>query len=105
MFNTVKQTNICKLGDSSAVVLPAIFMKELNLNRKDRVEISIKDDGIFIKPLPQWSIGSQNKACQDFLKMLEDIPDDEEVIPENFAELYKFRGREFEKEMFERLED
>ncbi|MFD1472281.1 AbrB/MazE/SpoVT family DNA-binding domain-containing protein [Companilactobacillus mishanensis] len=44
-------TSISKWGNSSAIRIPASIIKQLNLQENDRMEISINNNEIVLKPI------------------------------------------------------
>jgi bifunctional DNA-binding transcriptional regulator/antitoxin component of YhaV-PrlF toxin-antitoxin module len=64
---TKYKVTVTSLGSSSVIVLPKPVVDGFNLEKGNRLEMIVKDDGIYI-PLHQDSIGSQ----QEFLPTVDE---------------------------------
>ena len=73
------ETNIIKIGNSRGVIIPASYLRKLGA--KEKIDIQIREDGVFIKPIRKardgWEVAAK-KAHQH--------KDDELLIPDVFED-------------------
>jgi antitoxin component of MazEF toxin-antitoxin module len=93
-------TSVARVGNSNATIIPKEFLRLLHLEPKDKIKVTLTDDGLYIKPLPKWTQESQAKGVEKFLKSILETPD-EEIQLDDFDNEFKFQGRKFKPEMFE----
>jgi bifunctional DNA-binding transcriptional regulator/antitoxin component of YhaV-PrlF toxin-antitoxin module len=72
---TKYKVTLTSLGSSSVIVLPKPVVDGFNLEKGNRLEMIVKDDGIYIPLTPQDSVGTQqeftpNEAGND----IDDLP-------------------------------
>jgi antitoxin component of MazEF toxin-antitoxin module len=81
------RTNFSKVGNSQAVIIPKKYLDFLNIPMKSKVDLYETPDGIFIKPVREWSAEKQSDIINDILAFV-GSPEDDELIPDDFIETY-----------------
>jgi antitoxin MazE len=73
------EANIIKIGNSKGVIIPAAFLRKVGAVEK--IEIQLRDDGLFIKPLHKPREGWEAAA-----KKAHQEKDDTFLIPDVFED-------------------
>jgi antitoxin component of MazEF toxin-antitoxin module len=114
--NTIFRGAIARFGNSQGIRLPQDILKQANLYEnfaevpggKIIVDLIVTPDSITIKRAPEekaiWSQEKQNNACLTFLNRVKS-PENDEPLPDNFDELYRYSGNPLDKNLFAGLED
>jgi antitoxin component of MazEF toxin-antitoxin module len=81
------RTAFSQVGNSQAVIIPKKFMESLKIPVKSNVELYETQDGIFIKPVREWSAKIQNQVIEEIIELVGSSKDNE-PLPENFVDVY-----------------
>jgi antitoxin component of MazEF toxin-antitoxin module len=87
-MNLLCRTTFSQVGNSQAVIIPQKFMKSLKIPAKSKVEIFETHDGIFIKPVREWSAEKQSQIINDIVSFVGSQEDNELCDPNEFITAY-----------------
>ena len=114
--NIVFRGAIARFGNSQGIRLPQDILKQANLYEnfaevpggKIIVDLIVTPNSITIKRAQEektiWSQEKQNNACLTFLNRVKSKKNDE-PLPDNFDEVYRYGGKPLDKNLFADLED
>ena len=87
-MNLLCRTTFSRIGNSQAVIIPQKVMKSMKIPTKSKVELFETNDGIFIKPVREWSAQRQSEIIRDIVAFAGTSEDDECFSPEEFIATY-----------------
>ena len=116
LSNPVYRGAIARFGNSQGIRIPQDILRQANLYEdfsevpggKIMVDLIVDSDSITIRrssnQKTKWSQAKQSEACRKFLAAIDKYGDNE-PLPENFAEIYRYKSTPLDKSLFEGLED
>jgi antitoxin component of MazEF toxin-antitoxin module len=87
-MNLLCRTTFSQVGNSQAVIIPKKFMEILKIPAKSKVELFETHDGIFIKPVREWSAEKQKQIIDDIVSFVGSPEDDELCDPNEFISTF-----------------
>lgn len=78
---------IKRVGNSAGVLIPAVMLKEVNLEVGREIDLSIRDGGFWIQPLKQQKRGSRELDLDWLLADFKDLENDLITSPNVGAEI------------------
>ena len=82
------QTSIIQIGNSKGLILPADFLKSLNLSLKSLVSVTTDNGAIVIKPATRAGWATAAAACHEADEdnlMIPDVFGDEHFVEEEWT--------------------
>jgi antitoxin component of MazEF toxin-antitoxin module len=87
-MNLLCRTTFSQVGNSQAVIIPKKYLESLKIPAKSKVELFETHDGIFIKPIREWSAVKQRQIIDDIVSFVNSPEDDELCDPDEFITAY-----------------